>query len=66
MMPNPNQLMQAVQRLKANPAEILRTKFNIPQSVNINDPNQIIQHLLNTGQTTQQQVNAFMGRGLFR
>lgn len=58
MMPNPNQIMQAVQQLKANPSAILGPKFNLPQ--NLNDPNTIIQHLLNTGQIKQEQVNQLM------
>lgn len=58
-MPNPNQIMQAVQQLKQNPFGILGGRFNFPQ--NMNDPNQIIQHLLNTGQVKQEQVNRLMG-----
>ena len=57
-MPNPGQIMQAVQQLKANPMQILGPKFNLPQ--NLNNPEQIIQHLLNTGQVTQDQVNRAM------
>ncbi len=57
-MPNPGQIMQAVQQLKANPMQILGPKFNLPQ--NLNSPEQIIQHLLNTGQVTQDQVNRAM------
>ena len=45
-------------QLKQNPMAVLSQRFNIPQ--NLNDPNQIIQHLLNTGQVTQQQVNNAM------
>ena len=58
-IPNPAQIMQAVQQIKANPAQILGPRFNLPQ--NLNDPNQIIQHLLNTGQVKQEQVNQIMG-----
>ena len=41
--------------VKANPS-ILTQAFNIPQ--NMNDPSQIVQHLLNTNQVTQDQVNS--------
>ena len=58
MMPNPNQIMQAVSQLKSNPMSILAPRFNLPQ--NMNDPQKIIQHLLNTGQVSQQQVNQAM------
>ena len=52
------QIMNAVNQLKTNPTAILNGRFNIPQGMN--DPNQIIQHLLNTGQVTQNQVNQAM------
>lgn len=40
-----------------NPMAMLARRFNIPQGVNTQDPNAIIQHLLNTGQISQQQLN---------
>jgi hypothetical protein len=40
--------------------QVLTQKFNIPQGLNMNDPNAIIQHLLNSGQISQQQVNNVM------
>lgn len=40
-----------------NPMAMLGRKFNIPQGINTQDPNAIIQHLLNTGQISQQQLN---------
>lgn len=43
----------------ANPMQMLQRKYNIP--ANMNQPEQIIQHLLNTGQVSQQQVNQAMG-----
>ena len=51
-------ILQMVNQIKQNPMAVLSQRFNIPQ--NMNDPNQIIQHLLNTGQVTQQQVNNAM------
>ena len=55
MMPNP---MQMLQSLKANPVQfIMQRKFNLPQNINANDPNEIINHLLKTNQITQQQIN---------
>lgn len=52
---NPFNLMQALMQIKQNPIAVLGQRFNIPQ--NLNNPNDIIQHLLNTGQVTQEQVN---------
>ena len=60
-MPNPlyqqmgggNNPMQMLQQLRQNPAAFLqRMGINIP--ANLNDPNQIIQHLMNSGQVSQQ------------
>lgn len=61
MAGNINDVFNLLQRLRTNPMEILSMKFNIPQNVNINNPNDIIQHLLNTRQVTQTQVNEIMG-----
>ena len=45
--------MQMLQQLKQNPVGFLRQAgVNIP--ANLNDPNAIIQHLLNSGQVSQQ------------
>lgn len=54
------QMMQVFQQLKSNPMQILSQRFNIPGNVNLQDPNAIIQHLLNSGQINQQQVNNAM------
>lgn len=52
-------LFQAYQMLRSNPMQILSQRFNIPQNIS-NNPNDIIQHLLNTGQINQAQVNQAM------
>lgn len=52
-------IFQAYQMLRSNPMQILSQRFNIPQNL-INNPNEIIQHLLNTGQINQAQVNQAM------
>lgn len=52
---NPFQLMNMYQQFRSNPMQMLSRRFNIPQDVK--DPNEIIQHLLNTGQVSQAQVN---------
>jgi hypothetical protein len=58
---NINQMAQMYQQLRSNPAQLLASRFNLPQGINMNNPNDIIQHLLNTGQVSQQQVNNVMG-----
>ena len=53
-----NNLLTMLTQFKQNPLASLSQKFNIPQ--NMNDPNQIIQHLLNTNQVSQDQINRVM------
>jgi len=57
-MINPMNLMSMVSQFKQNPMSLLAQRFNLPQ--NMNDPQQIVQHLLNTGQISQSQVNQAM------
>lgn len=55
-MNNPMQILQMISNLQQNPIQILRQAgLNIPNGVN--SPQDIIQHLLNSGQITQEQVN---------
>lgn len=51
-------LIQLYQQLRQNPVRLLSQKYNIP--ANMNDPQQIIQHLLNSGQVSQAQINQLM------
>lgn len=60
MVGNMQDIMNFYQRFRQNPMQMLNQRFNIPQNVNMNDPNDIIQHLLNTGQISQEQVNNAM------
>lgn len=53
-----NNFMQLVQAFRGNPIGMLSQRFTIPQGVN--QPQDIIQYLLNTGQVTQEQVNQAM------
>ena len=60
-MNNVNQIMQIYQQFRANPMQMLAKRYNLPQGMNMNNPGDIIQHLLNTGQINQAQVNQVMG-----
>lgn len=51
-------LLQMISRFKSNPMAMLSQRYNIPQ--NIKNPQDVVQHLLNTGQVSQQQVNSAM------
>lgn len=53
-----NNFLSMLAQFKQNPLAALSQRFNIPQ--NMNDPNQILQHLLNTNQVSQDQVNRVM------
>ena len=50
--------MTMLNQFKQNPMAVLSHRYNIPQ--NMNDPNQILQHLLNSGQVSQSQVDRVM------
>jgi len=47
-----------ISQFRQNPMQMLMQKYKIPQ--NMNNPQEIIQHLLNSGQVTQDQVNRAM------
>lgn len=53
-----NPLISMAQQFKQNPIGMLAQRYNFPQSMN--NPNDILQYLLNTHQVTQQQVNYVM------
>lgn len=49
-------IMQMLTQLKSNPMAFLKQAgFNVP--TNLTSPQDIIQHLMNSGQVTQEQVN---------
>lgn len=54
----PNNLMNMFQQMKANPMAMLSQRFNLPQ--NLSNPKEIVQHLLNSGQINQGQVDQAM------
>ena len=55
-MGNMGNIMQMLSQLKSNPMGMLRQAgFNVPD--NLNNPQQIIQHLMNSGQVNQNQLN---------
>lgn len=53
-----NNIFNIISQFKSNPLQILSSRFNIPAGMN--NPNDIIQHLLNSGQVSQYQVNQAM------
>lgn len=61
------QMMQMLGQLKANPVQFLmQRRLNLPVNL-ANDPNEIINYLLKTGQVSQDAVNrAYQQMGQFR
>lgn len=57
LQPN-NSFESMLMEFKQNPIGLLSQRFNIP--MNLSDPVQILQYLLNTNQVSQQQVNSIM------
>lgn len=50
-------MIDMLQQFKSNPMQfLLQNRLNVPSNI-VNDPNAIMNHLLSTGQITQQQVN---------
>lgn len=59
MMNNPvGDLMGMLAQLKQNPVQFLmQRRMNLPQNVPMNDPQAILNHLMQTGQVSQNQIN---------
>lgn len=56
MLLNMGNVLQMASQLRQNPMAMLqKAGFNVP--ANLNDPQQMIQHLMNSGQVTQQQFD---------
>lgn len=56
-MQNPMQLMNMLQSFKSNPMQFLaQRRFNVPANM-ANDPQAILNHLLQTGQVSQDAIN---------
>lgn len=54
----PNNLMQMMQQLKANPMQfLLQRRMNVPANVG-SDPQAILNYLVQSGQVSQQQINS--------
>lgn len=60
MVGNMQDIMKIYQQLKQNPMQVLNQCVNVPQNLNLSNPYDIIQHLLNTGQRSQEQLNSIM------
>ena len=53
-----NNIMRMLQQFKQNPMQfLLQKRLNIPQGIPMNDPQAIFNHLVSTGQISQQQIN---------
>jgi len=52
------QAFAMLSQIKQNPMGLLSQKFNIPENINLSDPNAIVNHLINSGQVQQSQIDA--------
>ena len=59
-----NNMISMMNQFKSNPAQFLSQKFNVPSD--LNDPQKIIQHLLDTNQVTQAQIDAIKGNPMIK
>ena len=59
---NQQQFQQMYSQFRQNPGAMLSQRFNIPQGMK--SPQDIIQHLLNSGQITQNQLNMNVNQAL--
>ena len=55
-----NMMMQ----FRQNPLGILQQRYNIPNG--LNTPDQILKHLVDTGQVTEQQINSVRNNPLMQ
>lgn len=55
---NPLQIMQMLPQLKNNPMSML-SQFGVPQNIS-NNPQAVIQNLMNSGKISQEQYNQAM------
>lgn len=60
-MNNIQGLFNAYNMLRQNPMELISRRFRIPPNMDVRNPNDIVQYLLNSGQISQQDVNQVMG-----
>ena len=58
--PQQNDILSMAMQFRQNPIGMLSQRYNIPQ--NLNNPNDILQYLLNSGQVSQYQINSVMQR----
>ena len=59
-----NNMISMMNQFKSNPVQMLSQRFKIPADVN--DPEKIIQHLLDTNQVTQAQIDAIKGNPMIK
>lgn len=53
-----NQFFGMLSQLKQNPVQFLmQRRMNLPQGIPTNDPQAILNHLVQTGQVSQEQIN---------
>ena len=55
--PTVNSMVNIYQQYRNNPMEAVRSMYDVPADIDESNPDAIIQHLYNTQQISQQQLN---------
>ena len=56
-------IFELYNQFKQNPMELLQKRYNIPAE--ITGPDEIVKHLVNSGQVSQQQINQALNMSRF-
>lgn len=59
-----NNIFSMYQQFMQNPVQMLNKKFNVPQEMN--NPDEIINHLVNSGQVKQSQIDSIRNNPMLR
>ena len=59
-MINLQNMAQAMSMMNGNPRDAVLGRLNLPQGINLNDPNAVIQCLVDSGRMTQNDADAIM------
>ena len=59
-----NNMISMMNQFKSNPSKFLSQKYKVPNE--LTDPEKIIQHLLDTEQVTQEQIDAIKNNPMIK
>ena len=59
-----NNLMGMYQQFMQNPIQMISKKYNLPEGMN--NPDDILKHLVNSGQVKQEQIDSIVNNPMIR